>query len=945
VTDQPGSPSDPTSSSDPTRFDPSLPSTAERIGPYRILSRIGEGGMGVVYLAEQEKPVRRRVALKVIKPGMDSRAVLARFEAERQALALMDHPGIARMLDAGTTPEGRPYFAMEHVPGVPLDSYCEKRRLDLDQRLRLFMEVCQAVLHAHQKAVLHRDLKPSNVLVADVEGRPVPKIIDFGLAKALGHSLTDKTLFTQQGLVVGTPEYMSPEQIDPSALAVDTRTDVYSLGVILYRLLTGTLPFSTESIRKAGHVGAMREIQSLICEVDAERPSSKVTSSHQVAEAAARSMRTPSASLIRRLRGDLDWIVLKSLEKDRNRRYATVTDLSEDVRRHLESEPVQARPPSAAYRLRKLVRKNTGILSALAALFVLLAAGVVTSTGFYLRSEEKRVEAEEARKEADLQRTAAIVAQGKEADQRRLAEEKERLAQEREREAVAARERETQEREKAELAQKEAERQRNEVLRLADIKRLQELVAKADCLWPAHPEKIPDMESWRNRARALAGNLETHRTSLLALRELAVEKPQEPETPDGGQQASGAGSDSGSAEGIDAVTDSGSEPDEASPPPSRWVFADTETQWRHDVLTELVAGLETFIDPDPKTGTIASVDERLVFARTVSEKTVEMYSVEWEEAIASIANEEECSAYEGLVIAPQVGLVPLGRDPASDLQEFAHVQTGEIPYRDQEGKLVIDRDTGIVFVLIPGGTFWMGAQKEDPEKPNYDPQARGNEGPVHAVTLSPFFVSKYEMTQEQWERFAGENPSYYQSGGLVPKPWLHPVEQVSWEDCQRVMERLGLLLPTEAQLEYGARAGTTTVWWTGAERDSLIGAANLADQAARRAGGTWPGIADWPELDDGFVVHAPVGSYRANAFGLHDVAGNVWEWCRDDYGGYDVPVAPGDGERQVSSRNRVNRGGSFTNPAAYARSALRDLNTPETRDNNLGLRPARVIDP
>jgi len=898
MTPEPDDPLQPTLSSAPTSFPFSSPDSAvpERIGPYRILSRIGEGGMGVVYQAEQEAPVHRRVALKVIKPGMDSKAVLARFEAERQALAMMDHPGIARMLDAGTTREGRPYFAMEHVPGIPLDIYCEKRKLDLDERLLLFMEVCKAVLHAHQKAILHRDLKPSNILVADTDGRPAPKIIDFGLAKALGQTLTDKTLFTQQGLILGTPEYMSPEQIDPSALAVDTRTDIYSLGVVLYRLLTGTLPFTTKSLEAAGHLAAIRNLQSLICEVDPERPSSKITSRHEITDAAARSMRTAAVTLIRRLKGELDWIVLKCLEKDRNRRYATAADLAEDIRRHLECEPVQARPPSAAYLLKKLVRRNLGAVASLAAIFLLVVAGGVTSTMFYFRAEDRREEAELARKEA-------------------------------------------------ELSQQEAERQRNEVLRLADIKRLQELVVEVDGLWPAHPERIEAMGDWRKRALALAGNIEAHRSSLTSLREQAVEMPAESDADDLGRFANGDG-DIGDETGGDPDREIDLEADEnvAPIPPARWVFADTETQWRHDVLSDLVQRLQTFIDPDPRVGTIASVDERLAFTRTVREKTIEMYAVEWKKAIASIASEEKCPAYKGLVITPQIGLVPLGRDPATGLWEFAHLQTGEIPYRDEGGRLVIDRETGIIFVLIPGGTFLMGAQRGDPEKPSYDPLANDDEGPVHEVMLSPFFLSKYEMTQGQWERFTGDNPSYYQSGGLVTKPGLHPVEQVSWEDCRRVMERLGLVLPTEAQWEYAARAGTTTPWWTGAEKESLEGSANLADAFCKKNGGppSWP-YEEW--LDDRFVVHGPVGSLRANGFGLHDVQGNVWEWCRDGYGDHAAPAAPGDGERRAPSRNRVNRGGCFNTSAERARSAYRDNGVPGDRSADLGLRPARVIDP
>jgi formylglycine-generating enzyme required for sulfatase activity len=340
---------------------------------------------------------------------------------------------------------------------------------------------------------------------------------------------------------------------------------------------------------------------------------------------------------------------------------------------------------------------------------------------------------------------------------------------------------------------------------------------------------------------------------------------------------------------------------------------------------------------------MASVKERLAFARTVHQETIEKYDVEWEEAIASIANVEESPAYHGLRMKPQIGLVPIGKDPASGLWEFAHIQTGEIPDRDEEGKILLTGETGLVFVLIPGGTFGMGAQKEDEDKPNYDPQAVSYEGPAHQVTLTPFFLSKYEMTQGQWERFTGKNPSLYTSGGLVPMPPLHPVEQVTWEDCDRVLSRLDLALPTEAQWEYAARGGTTTVWSTGNDRDSLIGAANLADQAAQRAGAAWPEIKDWPELDDKFAVHAPVGSYRANPFGLHDVHGSVWEWCRDWFTGYDQPVRDGDGARLLSGgRARVYRGGSFIGPASGARSAIRSNAAPEFRFSGLGCRPSRV---
>jgi len=880
------------------------------IGHFKIRSVLGEGGMGVVYLAEQEGSIRRRVALKVIKPGMGSKAIIARFEAERQALALMDHPTIAKVYETGTTPEGQPFFAMEYVHGTSITDYCDRENLSLKDRIGIFMEVCHGVQHAHQKAVIHRDLKPSNILVTENEGKPVPKIIDFGLAKALGQKLTEMSLFTEQGMLVGTPEYISPEQVDPTARDVDTRTDIYSLGVILYRLLTSTLPFEMEDLRKAAQLAALQAIRKRICEEEPQKPSTRVSSSVNIGAEAARKRRLDPSTLTRRLRGDLDWITMKALEKDRARRYATATELAADLRRHLDHEPVTAGPPGTAYRLKKFVRKNAATVVALAVIFLAVLAGGATATAFYFRSERDRNLADERRIEAEKATARETEAKEREAEQRKEAENARTLAQEKEKEAVAA---------------------RNEVLRLADIKRLQARVAEADELWPAYPDKIGAMENWLARADELVRNLPTHRDSLARLREEAIERPTAPD----GEPSDGATTE---GEGAQEAELSG-----GSRESGQWRFADTETQWRHDVLVELTDGLVLFLDTAPAIGAMASVKERLAFARTVHQETIEKYDVEWEEAIASIANVEESPAYHGLRMKPQIGLVPIGKDPASGLWEFAHIQTGEIPDRDEEGKILLTGETGLVFVLIPGGTFGMGAQKEDEDKPNYDPQAVSYEGPAHQVTLTPFFLSKYEMTQGQWERFTGKNPSLYTSGGLVPMPPLHPVEQVTWEDCDRVLSRLDLALPTEAQWEYAARGGTTTVWSTGNDRDSLIGAANLADQAAQRAGAAWPEIKDWPELDDKFAVHAPVGSYRANPFGLHDVHGSVWEWCRDWFTGYDQPVRDGDGARLLSGgRARVYRGGSFIGPASGARSAIRSNAAPEFRFSGLGCRPSRV---
>ena len=362
----------------PTSFEDTLPlrptpGAPPDIGPYRVLQLVGEGGMGEVWLVEQTEPVRRRVALKIIKAGMDTKQVVARFESERQALALMDHPAIAKVLEGGATHDGRPYFVMEYVPGVRITEHCDAHTLDTSERLELFIQVCEGVQHAHQKAVIHRDLKPSNVLVSLVDGRAQPKIIDFGIAKAVGQRLTEKTLFTEIGSVIGTPEYMSPEQAELTGQDVDTRTDVYSLGVILYELLTGQLPFSSSDLRSSG----FDELRRVIREVPPTKPSRKVSTAADTAKVSAR-RGTEARALTRQLAGDLDWIVLKALEKERSRRYGTPSELAADLRRHLRHEPVQASPPSRRYRIGKYVQRHRVGVAAAAVLVLLLAAFAAT---------------------------------------------------------------------------------------------------------------------------------------------------------------------------------------------------------------------------------------------------------------------------------------------------------------------------------------------------------------------------------------------------------------------------------------------------------------------------------------------------------------------------------------------------------------------------------------
>ncbi|MFC1603824.1 tetratricopeptide repeat protein [Planctomycetota bacterium] len=355
-----------------------------QIGRYKLISVLGEGGMGIVYLAQQERPVKRQVALKVIKPGMDSKRVLARFEAEQQALALMEHPHVARVHDAGLTASGRPYFVMEYVKGVPVTEHCDKHRLTIEERLQLFLHVCEAVQHAHQKGIIHRDIKPSNILVTIEDEQASPKVIDFGVVRAISQPLTERTLYTEQGQFVGTPEYMSPEQADPNNQDIDTRTDVYSLGVVLYELVAGVLPFDPQTLREHGIDGARK----VICEKEPQTPSTKLSqTSVEEATDSARRRRTNQRQLQRRLQGDLDWITLKSMEKDRTRRYASAGELAADIRRHLNNEPVTAGRPSITYKARKFVRRNRTIIIGLAAVLVVLIIGTIVSLIFAFRAE------------------------------------------------------------------------------------------------------------------------------------------------------------------------------------------------------------------------------------------------------------------------------------------------------------------------------------------------------------------------------------------------------------------------------------------------------------------------------------------------------------------------------------------------------------------------------
>ncbi|MHC4629052.1 MAG: serine/threonine protein kinase, partial [Planctomycetota bacterium] len=359
-----------------------------QISRYKLLSVLGEGGMGIVYLAEQKEPIRRKVALKVIKPGMDSERVTSRFEAERQALALLDHPNIAHVHDAGTTQAGRPYFVMEYVKGLPITEYCDKHKLTVEERLRLFQQLCDAVQHAHQKGIIHRDIKPSNILVCSDQEKAIPKIIDFGVAKAIAQPLTERTLVTEHGQLFGTPEYMSPEQADMTTVDIDTRSDIYSLGVLLYVLLTGVLPFDSATFREGG----IEHIRRIIREEEPKTPSTRLTSLGEQATRIADYRCTEVKTLAHCLQKELEWIPLKAMRKERARRYRSASEMADDIQNYLQGVALIAGPESEIYRMRKFVRRNRALVTGITVILFLLLAGIVGITIFAIKAEQRRSE-------------------------------------------------------------------------------------------------------------------------------------------------------------------------------------------------------------------------------------------------------------------------------------------------------------------------------------------------------------------------------------------------------------------------------------------------------------------------------------------------------------------------------------------------------------------------
>ncbi|MBL8754581.1 MAG: SUMF1/EgtB/PvdO family nonheme iron enzyme [Planctomycetes bacterium] len=804
----------------------------ERIGPYRLIRSLGFGGMGEVFLGEQEAPVRRNVALKLIRAGMDSADVLARFAAERQVLAWLDHPCIAKVLDAGTAADGRPFFVMEFVDGPTLATFVREHRLDLAARLRLFMQTCRGVLHAHQRGVIHRDLKPSNVLVTCVDGELLPRIIDFGVAKAIGDERLH-TPATLAGQVVGTPDYMAPEHLAGNA-PPDVRGDVYSLGVMLFELLANRRPFPA--------VPGENFAQSVQRLTAAEPPPPSRVCAGELGSGVAR-----------RVQGELDWITAKALAKDPLRRYQSVQDLLADVQAYCSGLPIAAGPPTLAYRLTKLLRRHRVAVLAGSAVAAALAAGLLLA----------------------LWQASAAATQASRAEH--SLEQVNRLADER----LAA--------------------------TLHDLSR--------HTLWPLVAERRAGLQQWLARCAELEARLPQHRADLAALRAQLGDAV-------GAVEADGAAT---LADLADPHNDS--------------------LRWRHGVLTRLVHSIERLLDDGARFGRrdvlqrLAKVDA-LVATQAASDAA-------WQDALAGIGDRVRSPKYGGWSLPRrQRDLVPLGQDAASGLWEFWHVPSGARPAWS-DGRCVAPArpDDGIVLVLLPGGMFAMGADA------GTDELAHDYEAPVHEVSLAPFFLAKHELTQAQVERWTGANPSWFAAGrsrGVRERANVgptNPVEQVSWDAAATLVRQMGLELPTEAQWEYACRAGTRTRFFWGDDEARFGAFANIADEASSAF--FRPGTKMAMGVDDGQGVHAPVGGYAPNGFGLHDMLGNIGEWCRDWSGRYHHPVAPGTGERQAEGdgrRTRIIRGGTFMLSPRDCRCSARGDGVVGEDKWTVGIRAARAID-
>ena len=906
------------------------------LGPYVLERELGRGGQGAVFLAEDTR-LGRKVALKILNglgPGAEEH--IQRFRREAELAGRLDHPGICGVYEAGIE-GGVPFIAMRYVEGESLAQRISTMRMGRDSEgsKTSYFEFSVAGDKRNGGTVPCISSSQGRIAVENsVSGGSPGDEEMHGTVPAIGRTQVDATLalfekaaralhavhelglihrdikpgnimvtedgepilldfglakeidgegpsLTQSGDLFGTPAFMSPEQIAAKRIGIDRRTDIYSLGVTLFLCLTMRRPF--EAPTREG-------LYQAILQQDPPNP----------------------RKLNPAIPPELRIVLACALEKDADRRYATAEDFAEDLMRVRELRPIAARPVSRWLRTKRWAQRNPVVATMSVAMFIFLAVGFVWTFAKNRELDGKNVDLAAEKLRAD----------GKTAD--------------------------------AEFALADVER-------LSDARILKGLVNRAENdLWPAVPSKTGAMKTWLDESESLVARADQHRETLKTLRERAdpytvamrqkdwASELAEIDELESRRAEPGAQADGATGQGLDQSENDLDDLRKKVKAQGSWSFEITEDGWQHELLADLVGRLDVFTAEE--SGTVASVRHRLAFATDLEKRTIEDHATLWQETITGISESEKYSGLRPGGLKPQVGLIPLGMDRTSKLYEFLHLASheGELPERDENERLLRTEKTGIILVLIPGGRFGMGAQIDDPAAPNYDPNAGTNEAPIHTVTLSAFLLSKYEMTQGQWARtHRQETPSFYGAGkgnwGGRPVTLLHPVEQVSWEDCDRAVRQLNLLLPTEAQWEYAARAGTSSIWHTGAEASSLKGFANIADAGSvKYYGKSWPSEKDFT---DGYAVHAPVGSLSANDFGLHDVHGNVFEWCRDFHARYSEDnVEAGTGLRRFSdSWSYVLRGGSYGNLAGRARSASRFWRAPIYRSSVVGLRvSARV---